>query len=339
MRRALAQLLAVGAMWSGAAAAQEPAAFYAGKSVTIVVGQDAGSGFDIYTRALARHYGRHILGTPGFVVQNMPGASGVNATNWLANIAPKDGTTLGTWSPNVVLEPLFGNVQAKYDASKFAWIGNMEQSAAVCGISPAAGARTFQDLKDKEVVFGATGPTGPLGVSPVALNRLFGTKIKVVYGYKSSPDVKLAIGKGEVAGICGLPYSTIKAFWKDMLDAGTFKPILQLSAARLPELGPIAHIDEHVTSDDLRQVSALIFGVQALGRIFAGPPGMPTDRLAVLRTAFMATLADREFMADAEKTRIDIMPATGAEVEAMIAGFYSAGPELIARAKAAMSKD
>lgn len=324
---------------SGTAVGQEAAEFYKGRTITIVVGQDAGSGFDIYTRTLARHWGRHIPGNPGFVVQNMPGASGVNAANWLANIAPKDATTLGTWSPNVVLEPLFGNAQAKYDASKLVWIGNMEQSAALCGVTPASGVTRLQDLIENEVVFGATGPTGPLGVSPVALNKLFGTRIKVVYGYKSSPDVKLAMGKGEVAGICGLPYSTIKAFWKDMLDAGTYKPILQLSATRLAELGPIAHVDDQVRNDEQRQLAALIFGVQALGRIYAAPQGIASNRAQSLREGFDATLADADFRADAVKTRIDIIPSTGQEVEAMIAGFYKATPELIAKAKAAMTKD
>lgn len=336
MQASLAAALAVSAI---PARAQTPIEFYKGKTATIVVGQDAGSGFDIYTRALARHWGRHIPGNPNIVVQNMPGASGVNAANWLANIAPKDGTTLGTWSPNVVLEPLFGNAQAKYDASRFVWIGNMEQSAALCGVTPGSGVTKFQDLIDKQVVFGATGPTGPLGVSPVALNKLFGTKIKIVYGYKSSPDVKLAMGKGEVSGICGLPYSTIKSFWKDMLDAGTYKPVLQLSAARLPELGGIAHINDHVRSDEQRQLSALIFGVQALGRIYAAPQQTPADRAAALRSSFTATLADKEFRADAAKTRIDILPATGEEVETMIAGFYKATPGLVAKAKAAMRNE
>lgn len=333
---ALAATIAMAAL-PGMAAAQGAADHFKGKTITIVVGQGAGSGFDIYTRALTRHMARHISGAPVFVVQNMPGASGVNAANWLSNIAPKDGTTLGTWSPNVVLEPLFGNAMAKYDASKFVWLGNMEQSAAVCGVLPSAGVSGLKDLQEKEVVFGATGPTGPLGVSPVALNRLLGTKIKVVLGYKSSPDVKLAMSKGEVSGICGLPYSTIKAFWKDLLDAGQFKTILQLSAKKLPEFGAVEHIDDHVKSPELRQLSDLIFGVQALGRIYAGPQGVPADRVALLRTAFAATLADPEFMADAEKTRIDIIPATGEEVTQMIEGFYKAPPEIIARAKAVMA--
>jgi tripartite-type tricarboxylate transporter receptor subunit TctC len=307
--------------------------FYKGKTLTILVGQEPGTGFDIYSRTLARHLGRHIPGSPSIVVQNMPGASGVNAFNWLFNIAAKDGSVMGTASQNVVMEPLFGNAAAKYDATKFFWIGNMEESASVCGVSPEAKVERFEDLLSREVVFGATGPTGPLGQAARALNQIVGTKLKIIYGYKGSATVKLAIAKGEVQGICGLPWSTIKAFWKDDLDTKRFKPIIQLSAKRLPELGPIAHIDDHVKTPEARQLVELIFGQLVLGRIYAAPPGVPDERIAALRKAFMATMSDKEFRADAEKTRIDILPATGEQVGTLIRRFYAFSPAVVALAK------
>lgn len=307
--------------------------FYKGKSFTIVVGQEPGTGFDIYSRTLARHLGRYIPGNPQIVVQNMPGASGVNAFNWLFNIAAKDGTLMGTASQNVVMEPLFGNQAAKYDATKFVWIGNMEESASICGIAPDTGVTSFEELRGREVVFGATGPTGPLGQAARALNQELGTKLKIIYGYKGSASVKLALQKGEVKGICGLPWSTVKSFWKDTLDAGQFKPIIQLSAPPLAELGKIAHVNDFVKTDEQRQVVDLIFGQLVLGRIYAMPPGVPQERAAALRKAFMATLADKEFLADAEKTRIDIIPATGEQVEQLIRRFYAAPPPIVERAR------
>ena len=308
--------------------------FYKGRTFTILVGQEAGTGFDIYSRTLARHFGRYIPGNPSIVVQNMAGASGVNSFNWLFNIAPKDGTVMGTSSQNVVMEPLFGNVAAKYDATRYNWIGNMEESAALCGVTPDAGVTKFDDLLAKEVVFGATGPTGPLGQSARALNAVIGTKLKIIYGYKGSASIKLAMASGEVKGICGLPWSTVKSFWKDELDANRFKPIVQLSARRLPELGAIAHVDDYVKSEDARQIVDLIFGQLVLGRIYAAPPGVPADRVEALRKAFMSTMADKDFLSDADKTRIDIIPATGEQVDAQIKRFYAVPPEVVERAKA-----
>ncbi len=323
-----------GVMAAGSTAAADPVAeFYKGKTFTILVGQEPGTGFDIYSRALARHLTRYIPGNPSVVVQNMPGASGVNAFNWLYNIAPKDGTLMGTASQNVVVEPLFGNQSAKYDATKFTWIGNMEQSASVCGIAPDTGVTTFDELLQKEIVLGATGPTGPIGQAARALNGIVGTKFKIIYGYKGTASVKLAFQKGEVKGICGLPWSTVKAFWKDVLDAGQFKPIIQLSASPLAELGKIAHVNDYVKSDEQRQIVDLIFGQLVLGRIYATPPGVPAERISALRKAFMATLADKEFLADATKTRIDITPATGEQVEALIKRFYAIPPAIVERAK------
>lgn len=333
-RTALALVAAACApLASETAKADAVADFYKGKTFTVLVGQEPGTGFDIYSRALARHIQRYIPGNPAIVVQNMPGASGVNAWNWLNNIAPKDGTLMGTASQNVVLEPLMGNAQAKYDATRMIWIGNMEESASVCGISTAAGVERFDELLQKEVVFGATGPTGPLGQAARALNMIVGTKLKIIYGYKGSASVKLAIQNGEVAGICGLPWSTIKAFWKDMLDAKQFKPIIQLSARRLPELGQIAHVDDYAKTEEQRQIVKLIFGQLVLGRIYAMPPGVPEDRATAVRKAFMATLADKEFLADAQKTRIDIIPADGATVDALVKEFYKSSPAIVAKAK------
>jgi tripartite-type tricarboxylate transporter receptor subunit TctC len=308
--------------------ADSVADFYRDKTLNLVVAHEAGTGFDVYSRVLQRFYGRHIPGNPNVVVQNMPGASGITSTNWLYNIAPKDGTVLGTASNNVPLEPLFGNTAARFDPGKMNWIGNMEESSPVCGVASASGIKTFEDLRTRETVFGATGGTGPLVVSSLAIKALLGAKLKIISGYKGSASVKLAIMTGEVAGICGLPMSTIKSFWRDEYESGTFKPVIQLSGPRSLELAGIAHADDFIKTEEDRQVFGLIFGSQALGRTYSAPPDVPADRIAALRKAFMDTMADKEFLADAAKTQIAIVPMEGAKVAAQWAS-YAASPKPI----------
>ena len=162
------------------AAADEVADFYKGKSVNIVVGHESATGFDIYARVLPRHLGRHIPGNPNIVVQNMVGASGLTAANWLYNVAPKDGTVMATFVHTIPFEPLMGNKAARFEAAKFAWIGNMEESVAVCGISKAAGIAKFDEMREKETIWGATGATGPLVKSAAAVKNLLGAKMKIV---------------------------------------------------------------------------------------------------------------------------------------------------------------
>ncbi len=319
--------------------AQSPAEFYKDKTLTLLVGHEPGTGFDIYARALMPYFGKHIPGNPRVIVQNMPGASGVTGTNWLYNIAPKDGTVLGTFSQNVIVERLFGNTAARYEAAKFHWIGNMEQSAAACAFATTAGLKSFDDVFSREIRLGAVGATGPIGQSGRALNRLFGTKLNIVYGYKGSASVKLAVQNGEVQGICGLPVSTLTSFWKDVLDSGQMKIMLQLSAKPLPELGDVTHIDKYVKTEEQRQIVDLVFGTQTLGRTFAAPAETPVDRVEALRKAFMATMNDAEFRAHAKKANIDLSPMNGEDVATMVRGYYAATPQIVEKAIAAIKPD
>ncbi len=316
-------------------AADEAADFYKGRTVSIVIGHEVGTGFDIYGRVLARHLGRHIPGHPSVVVQNMTGASGITAANWLYNVAARDGTVLATFVHTVPFEPLFGNNAARFDPAKLIWIGNMEESLGTCGVSPASGVASFEELRQKEVVFGATGATGPLGKFALAVRNLLGAKIKLVYGYKGSASVKIAVQRGEVHGACALPISTLKSFWREELESGQFRPIIQLSGRKSPELAGIPHVDDFARTEDDRQLFGLIFGAQSLGRIYASPPEMPPVRAAALRRAFMATMEDAQFLAEAKTAQIDIVPNTGEEVSAQIARYSATGKDVVERAKRA----
>jgi len=321
------------------AQADELADFYKGKNVTIMVGHQVGTGFDIYARALAPHLTRHIPGNPNIVVQNMVGASGIVAANWLANVAPKDGTVMATFVHTVAFEPVFGNAKAQYDPAKLAWIGNMEESIGVCGVSKASGIEKFDELLAKETVFGATGATGPLGVFAQAVRNLTGAKLKVVYGYKGSAEVKLAMNRGEVQGICGLPMSTIKSFWGDEYRAGQFKPIIQLSGKPQGDLKGIPHVNGFAKTAEDRQVFDLIFGAQALGRIYVSPPGQPPARVKALRDGLANAMKDPKFLADAEKAKIDIDPKSGEEVAELVAKFSAVPPAVVERAKKAIARN
>lgn len=337
--RRIAWVVVALAASAGAGWADEISDFYKGKTVSIVVAHEVGTGFDIYARVLAPHLSRHIPGNPGVIVQNMVGASGLTATNWLANVAPKDGTVMATFVHTVAFEPIFGNAKAQYDPAKLAWIANLEDSAGTCGVSKASGITAFDELLTREAIFGATGATGPLGTFAQAVKNLLGAKLKVVYGYKGSAEVKLAMNRGEVQGICGLPISTIKSFWGDEYRAGEFKPIIQLSGKPHPDLKGIPHVDRYAKTDEDRQVFDLIFGAQAIGRVYASPPGQPPARTKALRDAMMATLKDEKFLADAARAKIDIDPMTGDQVAALIARYSASSPAVIARAKQAFSRN
>jgi tripartite-type tricarboxylate transporter receptor subunit TctC len=310
--------------------------FYKGKTLSIVIGHEPGSGFDVYARIFAPHLSRHLPGRPNVVVQNMIGASGMIAANWLYNVAPKDGTVVANFSGTVTFDPILGRPAAKFDPAKFTWIGNLDENVAICGVSKAGGVNTLEELRKKETLFGATGVAGPFGKFANAVKNLLGAKIKVVSGYKGSASVRIAIQRGEVHGVCGLPFTTFKSFWSDEHRSGDFKILLQLSGKPHPELEGVPHVNDFARSEDDRKVFDLIFGVQVLGRVYAAPPGLPADRRDTLRAAFHAAATDPAFLADADKAKIEINLSSGKDVEDFIATMTAASPNVVKRAKEAL---
>jgi len=335
IRFAAALLAAVLAGGTAAPAAE----FYKGRTVSLVVGHEVGSGYDVYGRVLARHLSRHIPGQPTIVVQNMVGAAGMIAANWLYNIAPKDGTVVATFSASPIAEPILGNPAARFEPAKFTWIANMDESAGTCGVSKASGIAKFDDLLVKETIVGATAQTGTFGKFALAVKNLLGAKYRIVSGYKGSADVKIALNRGEVHGICGLPLSTITSHWRDEYESGNFRPVIQLSGSKHPDLKTIPHVDDYAKTPDDLQVFGLIFGMQALGRFYVSPPGLPADRRDVLRAALAAAMNDPQFRADAARTKIDINPSTGGQVETFVARVASSSPAVIERARRALRPD
>ena len=310
-----------------APAADSVADFYKGKTVTIVIGYSPGGGYDAYARALARHYGRLIPGQPNVIVQNMPGAGSLLAANHIYSKAVTDGTVIGMFASQAALEPLFGNTEAKFDPAKFSWIGSMAQEVAYCGVWQTPGAATtFEELMVKETIFGASAPTGTTYQHPAILKNVLGGKIRLIPGYAGSREINLAMQKGEVNGMCALFASSIRAQYKDDYESGKLKLVIQMGAKRSDELGKIPTVYDFAKTDEQKALLDIHFRQLMLSRPFAAPPAVPADRLAALRDAFAATLKDPEFLAEAEKSGLEIDYASAAEVNDLLklyAGFSS----------------
>jgi tripartite-type tricarboxylate transporter receptor subunit TctC len=236
-------------------------------------------------------------------------------------------------------EPLIGKGAGRFDASKFSWIGNLDTVVGVCGVWEHAGIAGFDELFTKEVLVGAggAGSAGPLSQFPTALRRLLGVKIKVIQGYRGSAEIRLALARGELHGICGLPLSTLKTEWRDDFAAGRFKILLQLGRERSAELPGIPHVYDYSRTAEDRQVFDLIFGLQAMGRPFAAPPSVPAERVAALRAAFMSMANDPAFRAEAAKLQIDVSPTSGEAVQEFVTRMYGSPKPVIERAKEAIS--
>jgi tripartite-type tricarboxylate transporter receptor subunit TctC len=310
--------------------------FYRGKTLSIVVGHEAGTGFDFFGRTLSRHITRHMPGNPNAVPQNMPGAGGLRAANWLYNVAVKDGTVVSVLAPETALKPIFGDAAASYDPGKFTWIGNMDESIATCTVSASSGITSVEQLFTREAVFGATGSAAPTSKFAYALINFLGAKIKVVQGYKGSNDLRIALNRGEIEGACGPSHSTLKTQWKDDIDSGRIRALVQFGLKKLPDLKDAAHIYDYAKSSEDREIFDVAFGPHVLGRPVIAPPGVPADRANALRAAFMRTMQDAELVAETGKLGLEVRPSSGAEVEALVARFASFPKSVIERATAGL---
>lgn len=344
-RKLLAAAAAVGMLSLAAPAAKaDPVAdFYSGKQLRILIGYGAGGGYDTVTRLMAKYFSKHIPGHPVIVPQNMPGAGSMKVANYLYNAAPKDGTVLGVFASSTALEPLFGNDKALYDPRKFAWIGSMHQDTASCAIwnGGGQGIHTLDDLikAKKTVIFGSTSPAAITSQHALVLKNYFGAPIKVVYGYKGTKGVSLAMQNGEANAMCGMFESSVKGAFAPLVKAGHLKVFVQFGPDKaVPYFGDATRLYERLKSPEDRQVMDVIFRQTQLARPLAAPPGTPADRVAALRKAMLDTLHDPELKADAARLKIDFDPLSGQEAQALLEKFYQTPPALIAKAKALIGR-
>ena len=326
-----AAILALGA----AGQAQSPADFYKGKNVDLTIGYSAGGGYDVYARLLARHMGRFIPGNPAIVPKNMPGAGSLVLANWLYNVAPKDGTAFGTIGRGAAFDPLLGSTKAQFDAAKFNWLGSMNDEVSVCVSWYTTGITSLEQVKHNELTVGGSGQAADTDQFPKVLNATIGTKFRLVTGYPGGNDVDLAMERGEVMGRCGWSWSSVVATHKSWIDEHKINVLVQLSLSKHPDLPNVPLAMDLANNDEQRQIFKLVFARQPMGRPFLAPPGVPSDRVSVLREAFMDTMKDGDFLAEAEKMKLEINPVAGDAVQEIVQDVYKT-PKPIAAAVAEM---
>src|SRR3954471_478394 len=319
---------------TAAAAGADVADFYRGKTLRILVGYGPGTGYDVYARLLARHLSKHLAGQPGMVIQNMPGAASLTMTNYLYNVAPRDGTAIGLPARGLFIEPLFGNENAKFEARKYSWLGSMSRDASLCFTWHTSDIKTIDDAKKREVLVGSSGANGSSHQFPMLLDALIGTKFKPLLGYVDSAGVGLAMERGELEGYCSFTLGSIKAARPKWIEQKQINILLQLTLSKHRELADIPLAMELAKDEPSRQAFTLVFGDQEMGRPVVAPPDVPPDRVAALRQAFDATMLDQEFLADASRMAIDIDPIDEKAVEQVLARLYATPKDVIERVAA-----
>lgn len=314
-----------------ASAASTVESFYKGRQVNMVIGFNAGGGYDIYGRAVARHIVNHIPGKPNLVIRNMPGGGSLIAANHVYNVSPKDGSETGLFAGSVATDPLIGGVPAKYDARKFMWIGSAFSDTTVCLSWHASPFKTIDDLFKREMITGSVGNSTTL-IVPVAMNNVLGTKLKLVKGYQGSGGLKIAMERGEIQGFCGASLDSIQSSSPEWLTEKKVNILAQMTFQKDPELAGIPSIMDYAKTSDDRQVLQLIFSWMRMGRPLAAPPGLPQERSDALRAAFDATMRDPGFVEEAKKMGITVDPVSGKDMDDFLAEIYQSPQALIKRA-------
>lgn len=321
------------------AAADEVADFYRGKTINFVVSTDAGGGYDIYARPLARHMGKHIPGNPAIVVQNMVGGGGMRATNYLYTIAPRDGLAIGMIHSGVPLAPLQGQPSAKFEATRFNWIGSMNKAGTVCLAWHTAPVKTWADLLKTELVVGSTGPGSGFHIHAMLLKNLFGAKLRVIPGYKGGLHLLNSIEKEEIQGTCGVAMTSIEVSQAHWLRDNLINLIVQSGLERdpRPKLANVPMAYDMAKTDEQRAVMDILFASGHMDRPVLAPPDVPPQRVAALRAALKATLEDPELLAETGKMRIPVSYVSGKEVQALLAKLYASPPQVLAAVQKAMA--
>jgi tripartite-type tricarboxylate transporter receptor subunit TctC len=322
----------------GAAFAQQSAEefFRSRKEMNFITSSPPGGGYDAYSRLFARYMSKHLPGNPNILVNNMPGGGGIRAANFLYHVAPKDGSTIALLDRGIATAPLlYGEEsQAQFDAVKFNWLGSAMRENGMGTVSTTASVQSIEDVKTREVIVGATAPEQDPAMFPRLLNDLLGTKFKVVYGYAGQPEMFLAIERGELDGVFMSGWSGPgRAYVREKMKEGKMRLLVQMSATGDPAHSDTPTVLSLIKDDNDRQIVELILSRLALGRPFLSPPGIPADRVAMLRDAFQKAATDPALLEEAAKLRLAIDPIFGEEAQALIAKIYNSPPQLVLRAR------
>jgi len=307
--------------------------FYAGKTIRIIVGFPAGGGFDTYSRIIGRHIGKYLPGNPAVVVDNVAGAGSLVAANMVYKVAKPDGLTIGNFIGNLVSQQLFGSPGVEFDGRKFEWIGVPTRDHVVCALTKASGITSVDAWMAAKtpVKLGGSAPGTTNDDSAKLLKAALGLPIQLVTGYKGTAPIKLAAESGEIDGSCWA-WESIKVMWRQGLDAGQANIVLQAVPKAVPDLPKVPVAIELAKTDEARKlIDVGIHATASITRPYALPPGTPKDRVQLLRRAFRETLKDKDFVAEAVKSKLDIDPVSGEEVEKTVAGLFKLDAATVAK--------
>jgi tripartite-type tricarboxylate transporter receptor subunit TctC len=337
MSRAVLAACAALVLGTGAAAADPVADFYKGRQLNWILSAGAGGGYSSYAHVFAPYLSAHIPGKPNIVVQNMPGAGGIRAMIYLQNVAPKDGSTIGLVHSSVPYAPLYGIKGANFDPRRMNWIGSINSATAMCVSWTASGVTTWQDLFDKDYVVGGTGAGSQMETMPAMINKLFGTKIKIVSGYKGGNEVYLAMERGEVHGRCGGLKASIKSTRPDWFPQKKVSVPIQIALERDREFPDSPALVEFAKDEKTKQILQLILAPMDMDRPILAPPGTPPAIVAALRKAFHDAMADPGLIADAAKAHVDLDEVDGEKLARILARAYAMPPDIIKAADESMN--
>ncbi len=327
----LATLVAFG----GVAGADDIADFYKGRDVSMIIGYSVGGGYDAYARLLARYIGKHIPGAPSIIPQQMTGAGSLRSANYIYSVAAKDGSVFGTFSRSMGIAPLMS--QAEFDSRKFSWLGSVTDDNTTCVMSDKSPIKNWNDFLTKPSKLGGLGADADPDIWALLYKNVFGAKVQLVTGYPGTNDVTLAMERGEVDGLCGLSWSTIKTRHDDWLSDHSVNIIVQAALKKEPEMAAVPLATDLVSNPQQLQILRLLLASQAMARPFAAPPGVPEDRKKALIAAFDATMTDADFLAEAQKLNFDVRPVTAATIDALLAEVYATPKDVLDKAAKAIS--
>lgn len=319
--------------------AQEP--FYKGKTVRVVVGFSAGGGFDVYSRSISRHLGKHLPGNPTVIVENMTGAGSLVAANHIFKVAKPDGLTIGNINGGIFMQQLLGWPGIEFDALKYEYVGVPVKDKSVCVMTKASGFTSFEKWAASKTPLkvGATGPGSATHNVPLILKEALNLPIQLVSGYKGIADVRMAAEGGELAGVCGWTWDSLKATWARALDSGDAVVVLQTVAQPISELPKVPLAINAAKTEEARQlIQAGIHDVSDLTYSYVLPPGTPSDRVDIVRKAFADTMKDAEFIADTTKSKLGIDSMTGDELNKTVQRLFKLNPTVVAKLKDVLKK-
>jgi tripartite-type tricarboxylate transporter receptor subunit TctC len=319
------------------AQSQSIAEFYKGKTVAEAISFSVGGGYDLYARALARHMGKYIPGHPTIVPQNMPGAGGLRVAQYFYSAAPRDGLTFGTFTRMAGIAPLFDPAQ-KYDATKLTWLGAITDAVSVCLTWHTSPVKTWKDFLEKRVTLGGTGPSGELDIFTNLYKNIFDANVKLVSGYPGTAEIMLAMERGELDGVCGIDWTTIKAQRPGWITDKRINVIAQAAFHKDPDLPQVPLIMDLTKDPEKLKILKLFVSAHEFARPFAAPPGVPPDRAAALITAFNATTKDPDFLAETAKHQMEVAPVDGKRLADMLAELYTTPEAILVKARAAIAR-